>query len=172
METFIGTITLFGFNFAPQGWAKCEGQLLPIAQNSALFSLLGTIYGGDGRTTFALPDLRGRAPIGENQGAGLTNRPLGSRGGTETDTLTTAQLPAHTHGLRASAAAGNSNVPTGKVLADPGRGVNAYTDAATDTDMKADAIGSAGGGQSVNNMPPYLAMNYCIALVGIFPSRN
>lgn len=172
MEPFLGMISLFGFNFAPRGWAKCEGQLLPISQNTALFSLLGTTYGGDGVTSFGLPDLRGRAPIGDGHGPGLSPHSSGEQSGSETNTLTQQQLPSHTHALRASAAAGNSNVPTGRILADPGRGVNEFTNAAADTDMKSDAIGTTGGGQPVSNMPPYLAMNYCIALQGIFPSRN
>ncbi len=169
---FIGMIALFGFNFAPRGWAKCEGQLLPISQHDALFSLLGTTYGGDGRTTFALPDLRGRVAIGYGPGPGLTNHAQGARGGSESVSLTDTQLPAHTHSLRVSDTPGNSNVPAGNLLADSGRGINGYTDAPANAAMSPNAVESAGAGQPISIAPPYIALGYCIALDGLYPSRN
>jgi microcystin-dependent protein len=177
-EPFVGQIQTFGFNFAPRGWAFCSGQLLPIAQNTALFSLLGTTYGGDGRTTFGLPDLRGRAPLHLGQGAGLSNHNIGQRAGSESSTLTINQMPSHDHtaldpSLRASANPANTNDPTGNALAI----APAYTDNPPVADMNADSIvhpqpGAAGGGGAHDNMQPYLTINFCIALVGIFPSRN
>ncbi len=172
METFLGMIAIFGFDYAPRGWAKCEGQLLSIAQNSALFSLLGTRYGGDGMNTFALPDLRGRTPIGPGQGPGLNPHSLGEKSGQQTVTLTASQLPAHNHMLRASNAAGNNSDPTGRLLANSGRGDDEYTDTAPNTDMNPAAIGITGGNQPFSVMQPYLVLNYCIATEGIFPSRN
>lgn len=170
-EPFIGMIATFGFNFAPRGWAMCNGQLLPIAQNTALFSLLGTTYGGNGQTTFALPDLRGRVPIHFGQGPGLSNYDLGQVGGTETNTLTVNQMPAHSHPatLHASTQPANDTLPTGNYLADGG----AYQ-SATNTQMNAGAVtnGNSGGNQPTPNIQPYLAINTCIALEGIFPSRN
>lgn len=180
MEPFLGQIMMVGFNFAPRGWAMCQGQLLPISQYSALFSLLGTIYGGDGRTTFALPDLRGRCAIGMNQGLGLSNRPQGQKLGVENVTLTTQEIPSHTHGLLASSSAGNSNSPTNNVLAAANmlveRGanplpVNIYSNESPNASLGA-SIGSTGGSQAHTNMQPSIAMNYIIALQGIFPSRN
>lgn len=166
MEPFIGQIQAFGFNFPPRGWAKCDGQLLPISQNTALFSLLGTQYGGEGITTFGLPDLRGRAPIHQGSGPGLSNRGLGDKIGNETTTLTTVNLPAHDHSIN-SAAEGNTDNPSGNYIA--GAGLNSYS-TVTNTTSKSTAI--TGEGQATNNMQPSLALNYCIALVGIYPSRN
>lgn len=169
-EPFLGEIKICALNFAPRGWAFCHGQLLPISQYSALFSLLGTNYGGDGRTTFGLPDLRGRIPLGEGSGPGLSNHRLGQRGGAETTTLTANNLPAHTHALNsATAAEGDSNDPAGRLLA--------QTDARSYSDQgPAVASGGAtavtGGGQAANNMQPYLSLNFIIALVGVFPSRS
>lgn len=176
---FIGTIQAFGFNFNPRGWARCEGQLLPIAQNTALFALLGTIYGGDGRTTFALPDLRGRVPMGMGNGPGLTPRSIGQKSGAENVTLSTANLPAHTHAAAATMAAaggqGDQQGPGGNVLAYDRRETQ-YSSAAPDVSMNAASVsvsvGSAGNSQSFNIMQPYLVVNYCIALQGLFPSRN
>jgi len=162
---FIGQITLFAGNFAPRGWAFCEGQLLPIAQNTALFSILGTTYGGNGETTFALPDLRGRAPIHHGQGPGLSDRYLGEQGGEETHELTTAELPLHSHPAGASGGAQTTNRPAGAV---PARG-GVYA-ASQDTTMG--GATAAGGGQPHNTMQPYLALSYIIALEGIFPARN
>ncbi len=176
MEPFIGQIMLFAGNFAVRGWALCDGQLLPINQNAALFSILGTQYGGDGQTNFALPDLRGRVPIHMGNGPGLSNRPIGSKSGAETHTLTTNQIPSHAHGatLRASDAEGTSASPTDLVIAKSGSGDPDYNGDALNTALRSDSIevGNTGGNQSHNNMQPYLTLNYQIALVGIFPPRN
>ena len=170
-EPFLGEIKLVGFNFPPRGWAECNGQLLPIAQNSALFSLLGTIYGGDGRTTFGLPDLRGRYAMHQGQGPGLSSRPIGQKSGEERVTLATSQLPSHQHGhtLRASGNPANTNDPTGNILGL----AEAYSDQPDSVNMDPNAIDTtnAGGGQAHNNMPPYQCVNFIIALTGIFPSR-
>lgn len=184
----MASIIMFGGNFAPRGWAFCEGQLLPISQYSALFSLLGTTYGGDGRTTFALPDLRGRAPIQQGNGPGLSDRRLGAKGGTEYNILNITQIPSHNHSaagtLKASTAEATTNDPTGKVLAAGATainrstivGTNMYAEAAPNVEMAANevtvAVGNTGGNQSVNNMQPWIAINYIIALQGVFPSRS
>jgi microcystin-dependent protein len=173
MEVFIGQIQPFGFNFAPRGWAFCDGQLLPINQNQALFSLLGTTYGGDGRTSFALPDLRGRTPIHVGQEPGLPVYQLGRRGGTETTTLTTANLPAHNHTTSISVTSdeANSDEANGKVLGTAG--TNVYASAATAGASYGPAnTGATGGQQPLNNMQPSLCIYFCIALIGLFPSRN
>lgn len=167
LEPFIGMIAVFGFNFAPRGWAFCNGQLLPISQNDALFSLLGTTFGGDGRTNFALPDLRGRVPIHFGDGSGLSPYTLGSRGGSERVALSSAELPAHNHDVRAANGAATGSRPGGNVLA--GGGSYATT---PDTTMSADMIASAGGGQPHENVQPFLTLNFCIALQGIYPSRS
>jgi len=173
MDPFIGTITLFGFNFAPRGWAKCEGQLLSIAQNQALFSLLGTTYGGDGRTTFALPDLRGRTPLGSGQGPGLEQYEQGTTGGAETVTLQQNQMPAHSHSLNANSAAGNTASPTNAIFASTGAVDREYhAGGVANTAMSGQIIGPSGGSQAHENRQPYLVLNYCIALEGIYPSRN
>lgn len=171
MDPFIGQVIMFAGNFAPRGWAFCNGQLLPIAQYSALFSILGTTYGGDGRTTFALPDLRGRAPVHAGTGPGLTNRNLGSKGGAETVTLTEAQMPQHDHRAFAVKAKADGRLPAGKMLARPDD--NLFADPSNDRAKLADrTIGDTGGGQAHDNMPPFLALNYIIALQGTFPSRS
>lgn len=144
MEPFLGQLALFGFDFAPRGWMFCDGQLLPIAQYSALFSLLGTTYGGDGRTTFGVPDLRGRAPIHFGHGAGLSNRILGAMSGAEVATLTVANLPAHSHPLHAVNATANVSDPDGARLAVPAAGT-IYTTASADSRLAADSVGSSGG---------------------------
>ncbi|MBO0939510.1 phage tail protein [Fibrella sp. HMF5335] len=177
MEPFVSEIGLFGFNFAPTGWARCFGQLLPISQNTALFSLLGTNYGGDGKSTFGLPDLQGRIPIGYGQGPGLPDFFLGEEGGSETITLLESQMPAHTHGggptLTQAASTTNASTgdPTGAVPA--AAAANRY---ATTTDaLMAQyplTLQAAGGTQPVSVMQPYLTINYCIALQGIFPPRS
>ncbi len=164
-------------NFPPQGWAFCNGQLMPISQNTALFSLLGTFYGGDGRSTFALPNLQGSFPIAQGQGAGLTDRVIGESGGAETVTLLASEMPTHVHGaLQATAATATTGVPTGGVWAASGSRrstVNYYTaTAGTGAVMAANALGNAGGSLPHNNMPPFLAVNFCIALQGIFPPRQ
>ncbi|MBO9592056.1 MAG: phage tail protein [Niabella sp.] len=173
MEPFLSMIVLFGCNFAPRGWAFCQGQILSIAQNTALFSLLGTTYGGNGQTTFALPDLRGRVPIGFGQGPGLSNYVLGQVGGTENVTLTINQIPAHTHALMATAEAGDTSDPTGAFPANTGALDKEYKQAPVNKiAMNAAAVETKGGSQPHTIMQPYLALNYCIALEGIFPSRN
>lgn len=177
---FIGEIRLFAGNFAPVGWAFCNGQSQSIAQNTALFALIGTIYGGDGQNTFNLPDLRGRVPISQGQGAGLSNYSIGQVAGAETVTLTTGQLPVHTHTLNATTATGSATTPGPTVmLATPveaGVNTSLYVVPGTSTvnqaPMAAQSIGTAGGSQPHENMMPYQALNYIIALEGIFPSRN
>ena len=172
-EPFIGEIRMFGGNFAPRGWAFCQGQLLSIAQNSALFSILGTTYGGNGQTTFALPDLRGRYPMQSGQGPGLTPRSLGEQGGSETVTLLSTQMPQHTHSANASSQAGEVPEPTGAVwAADSTATVLNYRGSPIDTTMNPAAIGLAGGNQPHNNMSPFTCVNFIIALEGIYPSRN
>ena len=167
-EPFIGEIKIVGFNFAPRGWAFCDGQLLPIAQNSALFSLLGTTYGGDGRTTFGLPDLRGRSATHVGTGPGLSSRSWGQRGGTETHTITAGQVPSHGHTMNlASASEGDQTSPAGNKLA-----VTDDRNYVADTAVSMGPTGNTGGGQAINHMPPYLGVYHVIALVGIFPSRN
>lgn len=172
-EPFIGQIISAGFNFAPRGYATCDGQLLSIAQNTALFSLLGTTFGGDGRVTFGLPDLRGRVPMHQGQGPGLTNRTMGELAGSENVTLISSQMPMHNHTVNALSTNGNLKGPGGNVMANvQGTATNIYTNANPDTTMNANMIGLAGGNQPHNNMQPYLVINFCIALQGIFPSRN
>jgi microcystin-dependent protein len=178
MDPFLGQILMFGGNFAPRGWALCDGQLLAISGNSALFSILGTIYGGDGRTSFALPDLRGRAPIHAGNGPGLTTRSLGQRSGAQSNVLNSHQLPSHTHVAtpHCVVTAGNANTASGNLWAnDAGNQSATYSNTAGPvTPMATDAISvaPAGAGQPVNNMQPYQVINYIIALQGIFPSRN
>jgi microcystin-dependent protein len=167
MDPFLGEIWMFGGNFAPQGRATCDGQILPIAQNTALFSLLGTTYGGNGQTTFALPDLRGRLPV--HIGGGLT---IGQAGGSETVTLTATNLPAHTHVANA-ASAGTTLGPAGHYwAADPGENVAPYAAAPDSKVMSGAAIGAQGGSQPHENMQPFLAVTFIMALEGIYPSRS
>lgn len=181
MEPMIGEVRIFAGNFAPRSWAFCHGQLLPINQNQALFSILGTTYGGDGRTTFALPDLRGRVAVSEGNGPGLSDYRLGQRGGVETVTLNTTQIPSHTHimtggvsvsvnteGATTNEGAGNtlgagSNIFNANAP-EPGENINGVTSTL--------AAGNTGGNQSHENRQPYLAVNYIIALQGVFPSRS
>jgi microcystin-dependent protein len=172
-EPFIGEIRPFGFNFPPRNWALCNGQLLPIAQNQALFALLGTTYGGDGSTTFALPDLRGRVPVhaGSSSAAGTVN--LGEQSGVENVTLTTQQLPSHGHGVAASADLAAATSPAAAVTgAKPRFGADIYAAAGNPVALSNTAVGNAGGSQPHNNMQPSLTINFCICLIGIFPSRN
>ena len=172
-DPFIGEIRIFAGNFAPRNWAFCDGQLLPIAANTALFSLLGTTYGGDGRTTFGVPNLKGRAPMHAGNGPGLTSRRLGELGGAETVTLSAGQMPNHGHPM------GYSNetddplpAPVGNTLA-RSSGAFVYQQSATSmVDLWPDAVGSAGGSQLHANLRPYLTLNFIIALVGVFPSRS
>ncbi|MDR3556059.1 MAG: tail fiber protein [Syntrophobacteraceae bacterium] len=174
-EPFIGQLALVAFNFAPVGWQICQGQVLPISQNTALFSLLGTTYGGDGVQTFALPDLQGRVPLGQGQGAGLTSRTMGERGGAETHTLTIAEMPYHRHSasLAASPNTANSPNPGGAVLANTGR-TQIYSTGAPTAFMASGVVrvSPTGGGQPHNIMQPYVVMNWIISLYGVFPSRN
>jgi len=167
MEPFLGQIILFGFDWAPKGWARCDGASLPISQNSALFSLLGTTYGGDGVTTFALPDLRGRAPIHDGQGSGLTPRSIGEVGGQESVTMTAGNLPAHQHTMQGSATASSKN-PSGLV---PAFSSDSSIYGSPDGTAMGPTLPSGGSSTPVPTMPPYLAMNYCIAVEGIYPSR-
>lgn len=172
-DPFIGEIRLFGFNFAPRGWAQCNGQLLPIAQNTALFAILGTTYGGDGRTTFALPDLQGRTPMHAGQGPGLSERYLGEQGGEQAVTLLNSEIPPHTHAASASTTVADQGTPGGNIWATGagGRGQNFYA-AGTDVAMNGQALGASGGNQPHNNMPPYQTLNFCICLYGVFPPRS
>ena len=194
MEPFIAEIRMFAGNFAPRGWAFCEGQLLSIPQHQALFSLLGTMYGGDGRTTFGLPDLRGRVPMGVGQGPGLSNHPQGQKGGQETVTLTTNEIPSHNHGvsegtinasasLNAFSERGNSNDPTGRRLANSGRFDIEYLDAGTEVQMESGAVKvsgtvtgqtttNTGGTNAHSNLQPFTTIRFIIALQGIYPSRS
>jgi microcystin-dependent protein len=169
-EPFIGEIAIVAFTFAPNGWALCNGQLLSIAQNSALFSLLGTFYGGNGTTTFALPNLQGRVPMhtGTRPGGGTLS--LGQSGGAETHVLTTDQIPVHTHAMFGDAANGTSDSPTGLHAARNAAGIPGYG-AGVGAPMAANAISATGAGQAHNTMPPFLALNFIIATQGIFPSR-
>lgn len=168
-EPFIAEIRIFAGNFAPRGWAFCNGQLLPIAQNTALFSLIGTTYGGDGRTTTALPNMEGRTPMHPGRGPGLTARRLGERGGAETVTLSEAQMPNHRHTLGGAAEVANQRTPVNNYLA-VGNGM--YGDGSAARTPAGVPLPNAGGSQAHNNMQPFLTMNFIIALVGLFPSRD
>ncbi|AUP79274.1 phage tail protein [Flavivirga eckloniae] len=181
MEGTIGEIRMFAGNFAPRAWAFCEGQLMSIAQNTALFSILGTTYGGDGRTSFALPDLRGRAPVNPGRGPGLSNYNLGQRGGTEAVTLTQNQIPSHTHAAAGTVTANfsplspaNTGNPTGANFANAATAT--YNSDPTDTEMAANnvhvTVGDTGGNMSHTNIQPYLSLYYIICLQGVFPSRS
>ncbi len=169
-EPFIAEIRIFAGNFAPRGWAFCDGQLLPISQNTALFSLIGTTYGGDGRTTTALPNLQGRAPMHPGRGPGLTSRRLGQRGGVETVTLTEAQMPNHTHTLVGNNEnEGEDNDPQNNYTG----GDNGIYAAANNLQaMKGNSLVAQGGGQAHNNLQPFLVLTFIIALVGLYPSRS
>lgn len=168
-EPFLGEIIIVAFNFAPRGYALCQGQILPISQNTAVFSLLGTTYGGNGQTTFALPDLRGRVPVAAGQGPGLSNIDLGQVGGSESATLTANQMPAHNHAAQSSQAAGTATRPANNF---PAAGQAVYTGATDNTTLNPAFIKNTGGGQPFALRSPYLGLNYAIALQGIFPSRN
>ncbi len=175
-DPFVAEIRIFPFNFAPRGWAFCDGQLLPLSQNTALFSLLGTTYGGDGKSTFALPNLQGSAPMHPGQGPGLSLHDLGETGGSETVTLLLSEIPAHAHTVgRAVAATGNSMTPVNSIWAQAGSAraaVNSYAPGPPTGAMKSDVIQPTGGDQPHNNMQPYLTLNFCIALQGVFPPRS
>lgn len=171
-EPFLAEIRMFGFNFAPRGWAFCNGQIMSIAQNTALFSLLGTFYGGNGTTTFALPNLQASAPMHQGQGPGLTPRSLGEVGGVQTVTLIQSEMAAHNHPVGCDSGPGSVAAPINGMWASGGRGrPSAYSANPPNTPMSGAAFGPAGGSQPHNNMPPYLTVNFCIALQGIYPSR-
>ena len=170
-DNSVGEIRMFAGNFAPRGWSFCDGQLLDLNQFDALFSLLGTFYGGDGRTTFGLPDLRGRLPIHMGTGPGLTTRPLGQMSGSETASLTTAQLPMHTHKFGAATTEATATNPTDAVIAQ-GVGTSFYAEAAPDTALASRSLNIAGGNQEHDNLMPALCVNFIIALTGLYPSRT
>ncbi len=172
MEPFIGEIRLVGFTFAPQGWAFCNGQLLSVNQNSALFSLLGVTYGGDGITTFALPDLQGRVPLHFGSGTGLSRRSQGEVGGEERVTLTAAQMPSHSHAAYCHGEAGDSNSPVNRFWSKDAGSQSGTYHSAGGAAMNPGALNSAGGSQPHDNMPPFLALNFIIAVEGIYPSRS
>ena len=170
-EPFVGEIRMFAGNFAPQGWAFCDGQLLAVSQNDALFSLLGTIYGGDGRTTFGLPDMRGRIPIHQGSGPGLSQRRLGSKGGEERVTVTANRLPSHSHPWYASADAAEDTNPAGHTVA-TATGSDLYGTAGPRTMDTRAITPTTGGGQPHSNLMPFLCIHFIIALFGIYPSRH
>jgi microcystin-dependent protein len=169
-EAFLSEIRIFGFNFAPKSWAFCNGQILAIAQNQALFSLLGTTYGGNGVTTFALPNLQARVPMHFGQGPGLSPYVLGQTGGTTSVTLTGQQMPAHVHGLRASNDAASANAPSDTVVL--ASQANTYTPVTSNITTMAPAELGSEGGQPHDNVQPYLGLNFCMCIAGVFPSRN
>ena len=174
MDPFIAEIRLVPYFFAPQGWAFCDGQLIPIRQNTTLFAVIGTVYGGDGVNTFGLPDLRNRMPLAPGQGPALSDRYLGETGGSDTVTLTTAQIPQHTHAALAVAAGGTSNSPIGATWAQPRYGrapEKAWAQAAPNRTLSPAALAPAGQGLPHNNLPPYTVLQYIIALEGVFPQR-
>jgi microcystin-dependent protein len=174
-DPFVAEIRIFPFNFAPKGWAFCNGQLLPLSQNTALFSLLGTTYGGDGKSNFALPNLQGRAPMHPGQGPGLSLHDLGEMGGEETETLLQSEMPAHSHGVVAAPNPALVATPSPAVGLARSKVVNAYLPPANSlglVPMSPSTIGLTGGNLPHNNMMPYLTLNFCIALQGVFPPRS
>lgn len=174
MDPFVAEIRIFPFNFAPKGWAFCDGQILPLSQNTALFSLLGTTYGGDGKSNFALPNMQGNAPMHPGQGPGLSLHDLGETGGSETVSLLESEIPAHSHGMMANTTTGTKSIPTGNSLAKVS-GATPYLAANPTpalTPLSGSAIAPAGGDQPHNNMQPYLTLNFCIALQGVYPPRT
>lgn len=171
-DPFVAEIRIFPFNFAPKGWAWCDGQLMPLSQNTALFSLLGTTYGGNGKSNFALPDLQGRAPMHPGQGPGLSLHDLGETGGSETVTLLESEIPAHSHAMRAAPEAGEENDPVGAALGVT-IGNTLYSNSNSPlVSMAPEALAPAGGDQPHNNLQPYLTFYFCIALQGVFPPRG
>ena len=174
MDPFVAEIRIFPFNFPPKGWAFCDGQILPLSQNTALFSLLGTTYGGDGKSNFALPNFQGSAPMHQGQGPGLSLRDLGEQGGEQTVTLLESEMPAHSHSANAFSGNGSSGDPTNNVWASvvvARQGVSLYG-TSQNAQMSSNALAPAGGDQPHNNMPPYLTRNFCIALQGVYPPRT
>lgn len=172
-DPFVAEIRIFPFNFAPRGWAWCDGQLLPLSQNTALFSLLGTTYGGNGKSNFALPDLQGRAPMQPGQGPGLSLHDLGETGGSETVTLLESEIPSHAHGIRVNPNVGESPDPAANTLC-RGSSINAYQTVTTSdlVALSGSALAPAGGDQPHNNLQPYLTFYFNIALQGVFPPRG
>lgn len=174
-DAFVGEIRMTGFGYAPTGWASCDGQVVPLQQNAALYSLLGITFGGNGVNTFALPNLQGASPLGPGTGPGLTDRAMGAVGGADSVTLTGNQLPSHSHAVAASTAVGTEVSPAGGIWAVPGgaRGEKAYAAASgAGVSMAPGAIGFAGGGEAHDNRPPYLAVNFIICMIGLYPSRS
>jgi microcystin-dependent protein len=176
-DPFLAEIRMLPFSFAPKGWAFCNGQLLPLSQNTALFSLLGTVYGGNGKSNFALPDLQGAAPVHPGQGQGLSLRDLGERGGRETVTLLESEMPAHVHDINVASGrhVGNNNIPSVATVLAPSLDASAYhtyTNPPPLTEMAPNTFQPAGAGAPHNNMQPYLTVNFCIAMQGVFPPRT
>ena len=173
-EPFLAEIRMMGFNFAPRGWATCDGQILPINQNQSLYSLLGTTYGGDGRTSFALPDLRSRTPIhpGTPSSGGGTNFDLGEREGQETHTLTVSEIPNHTHAIRGSSAGANRDAVNGNVYATTATNPYVEEGEGTKTPLAAASVGTTGGSNAHTNLQPFTVLSFCIAMQGLFPSRS
>lgn len=170
-EPFVGEIRMFAGNFAPRGWALCDGQLLAVSQNDALFSLLGTIYGGDGRTTFGLPDMRGRIPNHAGTGPGLSPRRLGEKSGAENVTLSVNELPSHNHDLLGTGDTADASTPAGNVPASSTT-ITRFTTANADNNLASSSMSNVGGSRDHTNLMPYLCVNFIIALVGIYPSRQ
>ena len=171
MDPFVAEIRPFAFNFAPTGWAQCNGQLLPISQNTALFSLLGTYYGGDGKSTFALPDLQGSAPMQQGASGGTSERFLGEMSGEPTVTLIQSEMPAHTHALNAVESAATARQPPDQMFAIE-EAMSSYRTDSPNTTMDPRMVAPAGGSLPHNNMQPYLTLNFCIALQGVYPPRS
>jgi microcystin-dependent protein len=173
VDPFVAEIRIFPFNFAPKGWAFCDGQILPLSQNTALFSLLGTTYGGDGKSNFALPNMQGNAPMHPGQGPGLSLHDLGETGGSDTVSLLESEIPSHSHGLMATSSTGTKTLPTGNSIARV-TGATPYQPpaGAALVNFSDQAVTPAGGDQPHNNLQPYLTLNFCIALQGVFPPRT
>jgi len=173
-DPFVAEIRIFPFNFAPKGWAFCDGQILPLSQNTALFSLLGTTYGGDGKSNFALPNMQGNAPMHPGQGPGLSLHDLGEVGGSQTVSLLESEIPAHSHSLNANSVTADTNAPGPQVSLARSSNATAYQDVTNQNlvSLSDQAITPAGGDQPHNNLQPYLTLNFCIALQGVFPPRT